>query len=314
MSVKAKQTPEIEENMLVTWFERKFGFLKPHYNLIGLVTVLLLLACVLGAILYNASRESYAAQWNQLHLSITNTFNDNKTDHLTDMAAELPGTEASLWALQLAGDNELSMGLFKLTNPSNFPNEDSDNLRTTALRHIKTAKENFLQILESQTNRPDMLEVRTVFSLARASESLGEWDNAMKYYNQLLEFAPESQFADYARRGIARVSNPDFVAFYDEFRSSKVGVAPGITLPEDQEPDIGFPEIGASIDDSMNPDITDPNIEDPNPDSDDNSDSNEDSATNSPEDTDENAENQGDENTSEDDKNEDESTEDGDDD
>lgn len=249
MSAKAKQTPEIEENMLVAWFERKFGFLKPHYNLIGLVTLLVVLACILGAVLYNVSRENYASQWNQLNLSFTNFINDGKTEHLTNMAAELPGTEAALWALQLAADQELSMGLNKMTNPSRFPNEDSDALRATALRQIKKAKETYLEILEAP-NRPEMLEIRTVFALARASESLGEWDNAMKYYNQLVEFAPDSEFADYARRGIARVSNPDFVAFYEEFRNSKVGVAPGITLPEDQEPDISFPEIGMSNDDA----------------------------------------------------------------
>ena len=258
MSAKAKQTPEIEENLLVAWFERKFGFLKPHYNLIGLITLLVVLACILGAVLYNVNRENYASQWNQLNLSFTNFANDGKTEHLTNMAAELPGTDAALWALQFAGDTELSMGLNKMTNPSRFPNEDSDTLRATALRQIKKAKDTYLEILEAP-NRPDMLEIRTVFALARACESLGEWDNAIKYYNQLVEFAPESEFASFARRGIARVSNPDFVAFYDDFRNSKVGVAPGITLPEDQEPDISFPEIGEVGDENpTQPETTNP--------------------------------------------------------
>lgn len=262
MSAKAKQSPEIEENMLVSWFDKKFGFLKPHYNLIGLVTILVLLACVLGAVLYNVSRENYASQWNQLNLSLTNYLNDQKTDHLTDMAADLPGTEASLWALQIAGDQELNSGMSKMTNPANFPGEDSDNLRSTALRHINNAKKNYTQILESQIHRPEMLEIRTVFSLARACESLGEWDNAIKYYSQLVESYPESDFADFAKRGIARVSNPDFVKFYEDFRSSKVGEAPGITLPEDQEPNIDFPEIGSDEGQgSEEPEIADPGNE-----------------------------------------------------
>ncbi len=275
MSDKSKQTPEIEENMLVSWFESKFAFLQPHYKVIGLVSAILVLACVLGAILYQTNADTYASQWNQFNLALTNFANDQKTDHLTSMADEIPGTQASLWALQLAGDQELNMGLARLTNPSRFPEEDIDDLRPNAIRMIEKAQANFEKVLASGINRPDHLQVRTAFSLARALESLGQWDESNKYYKQVVEFAPEGEFSAKAKRGVVRTSDSTLQAFYDNFRTSKIGIAPGITLPEDDEPNIGFPDLtpeqlglGSTAPENNEIEIDSPESEEANNDSD----------------------------------------------
>jgi tetratricopeptide (TPR) repeat protein len=237
------ETPEIEENMLISWFESKFGYLKPHYKTIAIVAGLLVLAGIVGAILMKANRENYAAQWNDLNLAVTEFANDQNVDHLTEMAKINENTPAGLWALQIAGDQELNLGLTKMSNPSRFPKDDPDDLRNTAIRHVKTAKKTFQQILDSSGKRSPLLEQRTVFSMARATESLGEFDEAKKYYTQLIDSAPESEFVDRAKLGVARASNERLVAFYDEFSTTKMQVAPGVTLPDGELPDIDFPDV-----------------------------------------------------------------------
>lgn len=242
MSAKAKETPEIEENMLVSWFEGRFGFLKPHLKMIGMVTGVLILACVIGAVLYQARAENYAAQWNQLHLADTNYGVDRDTDHYVSMADDIPDSQASLWALLKAGSEDLASGQDRLTNPSRYLNDEVEDLRADAVGMVEKAKTNLLRILESGNRRSKDLETRTVYCLARASETLGQWDDAKKYFEQLQDYAPGTTFAEDAEKGLARVTNPVLQAFYDNFRTSKVGVAPGVTLPEN-DLDISFPEM-----------------------------------------------------------------------
>jgi tetratricopeptide (TPR) repeat protein len=85
--------------------------------------------------------------------------------------------------------------------------------------------------------------VRSTFSLAYAHESLGEFEEARKLYQQLVEQAPDSAFGQAAQRGLHRCTDPSFAIVYDRFKEweDPFAVAPGETPSE--KPDISFPEI-----------------------------------------------------------------------
>jgi len=88
-----------------------------------------------------------------------------------------------------------------------------------------------------------MQQRRSMFSLAYANESLGEFDAAKTMYQRVIDEAPDSIFAESAQRGLERASNPSFAKLYDDFASYKPAVeeAPGAVVPD--APDIDFPEI-----------------------------------------------------------------------
>ena len=60
-----------------------------------------------------------------------------------------------------------------------------------------------------------MLQRRALFGLAYAMESLGEFDEAGKYYSQLIE--EDSELADVAKRGLARTQDRELRAFFEVF-------------------------------------------------------------------------------------------------
>lgn len=242
---------ELEQNLLVSWFEDRFGFLKPYYKTIATCSGLIFLAVILGVIIFKYNRDAYASQWNQLNLSVTNWSYDRNTSHLTDLAEQMPDVPASLWALQLAGDFDMSEGLSMLANPLQARDSEgkplaAERVRSDAIKKIRKAQESYQKVLESSAKRSPMLEHRTVFSLGYAAETLGEWDDAKKYFSQIVDSAPDSEFLDAAKAGLNRIGNKDLVAFYDNFRNRKMGPAPGIEL--DRRPDTFFPDIDAMDD------------------------------------------------------------------
>ena len=97
-ATKQKIDEGTEENMLVSWFETRFGFLKPHYKTIAIVAGLLVLAAILFMFLQKMKRDNYASQWQGFNQSFCNTLMDGKPSHLTDLAEQFPDAVSSNWA------------------------------------------------------------------------------------------------------------------------------------------------------------------------------------------------------------------------
>ena len=231
MSEATKQNIDegTEENMLVSWFEARFGFLKPHYKTIAIVAGLLVLAVILFMFLQKMKRDNYASQWLGFNQSFCNTLMDGKPSHLTDLADQFPDAVSSNWAMQIAGDITLSDGLSTLATD-----------RDSAMKKLKKAKAHYQAVVDSKVKKTPMLERRSVFGLAYALESLGEFDQAREYYAQLVE-SNDPVFADAAQRGLSRSKDSNLANFYADFESAKMGMAPGVRLAN--RPDIEFPEF-----------------------------------------------------------------------
>ena len=221
----------IEENMLVSWFETRFGFLKPHYKTIAIVGGLLIVGVILFMFLQKMRSENYAAQWGSFNQAFSNTMMDGKATHLTDLADQFPDAVSSNWAMVIAGDITMREGLGTLATN-----------RESALKKIKKAKSHYQAVVDSKIEKTPMLEERSVFGLAYALESLGKFEEAGDYYEQLIEQTEEdSVFFEAATRGLARTKDPALVNFYASFESKKMGIAPGVRLAD--RPKIEFIEV-----------------------------------------------------------------------
>ena len=93
-----------------------------------------------------------------------------------------------------------------------------------------------------------MLQRRSLFGLAYAYESSGDFDLAEELYQQIVDLGEETPFAEVAARGLECSTNPQFAALFQKFRDFEGDPesAPGLRLP--QRPDISFPDLSAQPD------------------------------------------------------------------
>jgi tetratricopeptide (TPR) repeat protein len=228
-----KKTKEMVENELSQWLETQMGHLKPYAWNILLVVGLFVFA-ILGLAYYLQYRwDVYANQWRDLNVSVSYSMRDGNSARLIYVAEQYPDQLAGLWALQLAGDVETRIGLAMLPTD-----------RKGGLDRINKAKANYQSILDSPGKKSPMLQQRSLFALAYAHESLGELDQANSLYNRLVDEAPDSAFAEAAKRGALRTGDQAYVALYDQFKTWEDAPAPGQLLPE--RPNIDFPDIDLS--------------------------------------------------------------------
>ena len=164
------------------------------------------------------------ASWENFSLSFESPLIHERTRHLTDMADEFPKPISSRWALLIAGDMTLREGLSSIVTD-----------REVAIRKLDKAKRLYQQIVESKFTKTPLLQRRALLGLAYTMESLGEFDEAAKYYFQLIEEGFE--LADTAKRGLARTQDEELRAFFEVFSKT-----PALEAPLPSRPEFDFPE------------------------------------------------------------------------
>ena len=218
--------PERSEN------DEMMDSLRPYLTQIGLAVILGLLALIAITLFINSRQQGASAPWRELSIAQTEFSISGNVDRLTQVASQYPDTAAAMWALQSAGDFQLRQGIDQLATD-----------RDKGFKLIKKSQESYQQILDAPVSaKSSDIQQSSVFAMAYANESLGQFDEAAKYYTQLIEEAPDSHFASDAKRGVARSTNPDFVAAYKKFKEFEpLGDAPGPNVPT--RPEIDFPEV-----------------------------------------------------------------------
>ena len=236
-----KQTEQLEQNELVEWLDKKFGHLRPYTSqiLFGLLA-LMALGLAIAYLIYTRM-DVQAKQWQTLNSAI-NTFNlDRQTSYLTNIAEEFPDAESSMWALQIAGDVEMSNGLQQL-------NSDPQ----SAVRNLEKAQKYYNKLLDSPTKKSTELVQRSTYALAYCTESLGQFEEAKKLYQKIVDQAGTSVYAEPSKMALERLAQPEILAFYEAYKRS--AVAPLGELPK--RPDISFPEAPAAGSSSAQPPTT----------------------------------------------------------
>ena len=230
----AEEKNNIEENEIHSWAEQKLGDVLQHKNLILLGLVLVLAA--FGAILLylQASSSRTANQFRELNIARMESFTNQSSGRLMEIADTYAGETGGNWALMMAGMYDLRSGLNTLSTN-----------RTAGLKQIGKAEENLEKLVDLTNNKSTDLQRRSVYSLAYAKEALGKFDDAKELYQKVLDAAPECALAPFCERGVQRCSNPIMKVAYEKFKDWKdmsEEEAPGPNVEE--RPDISSPDMG----------------------------------------------------------------------
>lgn len=221
---------EVEEQ---TGAEKILMASRPYWTHIALGFLVFILGWVIISYLMKSNRETAAEPSRQLADAMQQFNVTTNVDSLKQMKEDYPNEVETNWAMLIAGDYELNRGLSQYASD-----------REGAMKLIKRAKESFQSVVDSPSNaKTTMQERRSLFSLAYAHESLGEFSEAKTLYQRVLDESPDSIFASSAKSGLKRSGDPDFEKLYREFASFKPAMeeAPGVAVPE--APVIDFPKI-----------------------------------------------------------------------
>ncbi len=248
MSKKKNEIEHLDENEIASWAERKLSGLAPYASQIALLCALAFAAFVALAYFYAWRQQGEEIQWRELNTSSTRAAISGNPDALVEVHDLYPEQKSGMWALQMAGDLESRTGLEKMATD-----------RETGLKQVNRAIEHFKTIVDAPDSaKTDELEQRALFALAYACEGSGDFDQAKKYYGQLLEEHPESFFREAAARGASRSTNDTLIAMFEKYKSYTTGDAPGELRPE--APDLSAPDFNL---DDLNMESAPDDIEQP---------------------------------------------------
>ena len=225
---------ETPDNDLVNWLEEQFGHLKPYWSQIALGICAVVAVFIAAAFLWDQSRQQEAEKWQTLSYAQNDYLRSLDNTPLTLFAEQYPDDPAGLWALLFAADAEIRAGL-----------ADFGTDRKAGFDKIENSIGYYRKIVDSNAAKSTMLQRRSLFGLAYALESNGQFEEATELYRKLEELGDETPFADSVKRALERTTNNQFAELFQKFRDYEdvPDEAPGMKLP--QRPDISFPELGA---------------------------------------------------------------------
>ncbi|MEM7454972.1 MAG: hypothetical protein AAF456_11535 [Planctomycetota bacterium] len=230
MSKKKQEIENIDDNEIVTWAEEKLGNLKPYASQIALGAALLFAAFVAISYYIAWRQDQQENEWRELNVSSTSAAMNGDSSTLVELYDQFPDKPVGMWSLQLAGDFDLRVGLQTI-------NSDREEGR----KLIEKAKDSFQKIIDaSDSLKSNELADRSVFSMAYACESLGQFDEAKGFYDQLAA-DDDSIFQETALRGAERCTNDTLIAMYKQFEEYEDEAAPGALTPD--RPRIDLPDF-----------------------------------------------------------------------
>lgn len=245
--MSSKKSQQLKHNDLADWIEAKIEELKPYTSQIVLGSILVLLAVIGAGYWLSNLGKSRQEEWKDFEIAAMQANSSSNTKELVTVAERFSDSPAGLWALQRAADYELNAATRRLFQD-----------RAAGKTGIAAAKAKYQQVVENAKSKDAELLRRAHFGLAKACESLGEWDEAIKNYKTLVEDAGNTPIGEVAVNALARVQSPDNQAFYEEFitRSPATGSFPGTGMSPQLDapgmqglpttPDISLPDTSSS--------------------------------------------------------------------
>ncbi len=223
---------ELEQNELADALTANLEKLQPYYSRIMLVVVAVVLGIV-AVVFWNSTRRSVnEGQWEE-YLDSTR-FADIRG--MEEVAKIYPDKPAGQLAMLHAADYDFARGSTSLVN-------DRDEFKDK----IRKAIERYEVLVSDKYRVEPLLKRRATFALGHSHESLGEFDKARQYYQQLVDNAPDDPVGKLAAEGLERLADPSVVAIFDKFKQWQ----PEMTAPDggpllDRRPDISFPGLDAA--------------------------------------------------------------------
>ena len=220
---------ELEQNELAGLLDTKLESLKPHMNLIGLVALAIFLVIVAVAFLIYNNQRSKGGRWSNYMESRFKSQQRGDTNALNEVVNLHGGTIVEPFARMMAGDIQTQVGTAVA-----FRDKEESRIK------LEDAKRNYQQVVSAASVDP-MLKRRALYGLANVNERLGEFSEAKKYYQQLLDEAPSSVVGKLAADAVKRVSDSSVTSIFDEYLQWDPNEEAPTDLPP--RPQISFPDM-----------------------------------------------------------------------
>jgi len=198
--MKSERRHELQHNALAEWMIGAVASIKPYTNAILAVLLLTAVVAVAAVLWVQRSHGQAAGAWESFY----NALDNESPFELDDAAQQYADQPAGHWAGVVAGDLHLARGCSVLFTSKPEANHE-----------LKQAVQCYEQALASDTS--SALRSRATFGLARAQESLGKLDDAMKSYEGVVKNWPDTTYARLAERRLEDLKRPATKAFYDRF-------------------------------------------------------------------------------------------------
>ena len=221
---RASRKPPVEEVEELTKAEQFSESIKPWINTIVLLTVAGTLGLIGTVFLWTNGFAQAEDEWRALATASSMSYTSGDFTALDLVSTDYSDTKVGLWALQMSADNRLQKGVSEMLND-----------KVAAMQLLEKSQANFQTIVDApQSNKTSMLHRRSLFSLSYCLETQGKLTEARKYYNQLIEDAGDSAFADLAAQGLERTTDEQYAAIFEKFKNYEeveIGETPGPELP-----------------------------------------------------------------------------------
>ncbi len=192
---------ELQKNDLEVGLEKVASSVRPYYAPLALVAAILIVGAI-GYMIYERNvRATNAAAWTKWSLAVFDR--DPDSEVLRKVGEELGDTPASLWATQLAADEDLREGSYLIYND-----------REGAQDKLEAANELYQKVIKG-AGSDLMLLTRARYGAARTNECLFKVDNAIELYQQIVNSEmSKSALATAAKERIELLKKPETKDWY----------------------------------------------------------------------------------------------------
>jgi hypothetical protein len=209
--MKSERRHELQTNTLADWVGHQIEAVKPHQNLILTLILAVIAVGLVWAYFLRWDASQSTAAWSDYFRAVEGSSSDPAA--LLEMAKEHAGEPASVWALLLAADAQLTQGA-----------EQAFTDRKAAETNLKQAVQAYETVLKDL--REPTLRRRALFGLAEAHESLfagtgdtKELEAARKNYEELARQWPETALGKAAKQKSDELASPatqEFLVWFSQ--------------------------------------------------------------------------------------------------
>ncbi len=193
---------ELENNELAILLDRISKGIEPYSKMIAVAVVALSVGFV-GWLFYKSQQTGLRSD---ATLELVQAVASQDPEVLLEVSSKYPGTAAAAWAQVYQGNLELSTGIQTLYRD-----------REQALDQLNEAKSALEAALAASAD--PLLRSRAQLGIARAEESLGNFEAAVAAYEQVAAIGESEAVVKQARQRIAALDDPEtkqFLTWFDD--------------------------------------------------------------------------------------------------
>lgn len=195
---------ELETNALADAVARVTDRIRPHLGTIGIAAAALVVALASWSLVDARRTAAREESWDACIGALSN----GQATAIDAVAARYPGTPAAQWARLVLADGMLDQGSQALFTD-----------RAVAEQRLQAAAATYTGLLAE--NPIGFVAERASFGLAKARESLGSLDEAVRGYEALVREHPGSAVRPFAEERIAALGRQSTRQWYDWFAQQK---------------------------------------------------------------------------------------------